>query len=290
MPLDPKYWNTGKTSTCRSYTMKMRSSLVQSSDLTSSSDVPMSTEPESKLDVERKQSDMTAEQLEMIRRMSTEDTEEITNILWNNDSRKRKPREATEGEHDRFVQHKKVKRGKDYDQTLPLYHNRPDPSLLPAEIWHRIFTFTPPRALGNLLMINELFNVYLDPSSSFQLQIPRANTHSHIAYLKPDAIWQSSRRRFLPRMPNPLQGNTELSMWKLVCQNKCQFCKKCERAGQILTTDPWHSGPGTDGVKVIWTFALKSCGPCLLQNTIKVRNRTLHSLCGKGDLRIYTGN
>lgn len=259
-----------------------------SSDSDSSSDILMSTEPDSKLDVESKESDIVTDQLEMTQRISKEYTEEITGVVWDNDSKKRKPGEATE-EPDIFVQHKKVKRGKDNFQTSPLYHNRPDPSLLPADIWHRIFTFAPPRTLGNLLMVNKLFNVYLAPSSSFQVQIPRATAHSCTTYLKPDAIFAISRRRFWPRMPNPLHGNTELSMWQLACRNKCQFCDRCEVTRQIPATDQWHSGPGVDDVKAIWTFASKSCGPCLLKNTFKVRKYVLCSSRGQGFLRIYIG-
>ncbi|EHL03090.1 hypothetical protein M7I_1065 [Glarea lozoyensis 74030] len=41
-----------------------------------------------------------------------------------------------------------------------------DKSFLPAEIWHRIFTFCHPRVLGRLLQVNKSFNAYIDPSST----------------------------------------------------------------------------------------------------------------------------
>ncbi|KAG6362976.1 hypothetical protein INS49_008071 [Diaporthe citri] len=33
--------------------------------------------------------------------------------------------------------------------------------------------------------------------------------------------------------------------------------------------DPWQSGPGKDGVAIIWAFATRSCGTCLLTKSIK---------------------
>lgn len=249
-----------------------------SSNSDSSSDVPMSAEPDSKLDESRQPEFMTGDQSE-----TTRDTleEETMAIIWDDASKKRKPHETTDLEGGRLLSSKKVKRGYDGVRSPSADHNRPNMAFLPAEIWHRIFTFSPPRALGNLLVANKLFNVYLDPSAPFQVHIPRATAHSHAVYLKPDAIWQISRRRFWPRMPSPLQGNTELSMWQLACQKKCQFCGRRELTGQIPPVDQWHSGPGADGVKTIWTFALKSCGPCLLKSIIKVRNRVKCSLYGR---------
>lgn len=169
---------------------------------------------------------------------------------------------------------KKVKGNGDGPQPQPSSPLPSDLSLLPAEVWHRIFTFTPPRTLGNLLRTSRLFNVYLNPSSTFQLSIPRATTCSQVLYLKPDTIWQASRRQFWPRMPTPLEGRTEIFMWKLACHKRCYFCNKIEVSDPGPTADKGHAGPGTEGVSVVWNFALKSCGPCLLRNTIKV-SRTL---------------
>ncbi|KAI2463670.1 hypothetical protein F4781DRAFT_110431 [Annulohypoxylon bovei var. microspora] len=139
-----------------------------------------------------------------------------------------------------------------------------DKSLLPAEIWHRIFSFTPPRALGNLLCANKLFNVYLDPSSRYQCKFPSLSSHTSVLPLKPDAIWQISRRRFWPRMPTPLKEKTELDMWRLACGKKCQYCDK---AGSVSSKSP--GSQHRNGSQPIWAFALHSCGPCLIEKTIK---------------------
>ncbi|KAI1499622.1 hypothetical protein F5X99DRAFT_388926 [Biscogniauxia marginata] len=145
-----------------------------------------------------------------------------------------------------------------------------DKSLLPAEIWHRVFTFVPPKALGNLLCTNKLFNIYLDPSSSFHSSFPTSRSQSHISTLKPDAIWQASRRRhILHKMPTPLKGKTELDMWRLACPRRCQFCGQGKPFTPSSSSDQWRCGPGPDGIRTIWTFGLTSCAKCLEERTMK---------------------
>lgn len=144
-----------------------------------------------------------------------------------------------------------------------------DRSTLPAEIWHHIFTFCPPRILGRLLCVNRLFNVYLDSSSKIRCDRPKSPSSSVLSPLQPTAIWQASRRRFWPSMPSPLHDKTELDMWQLSVSTTCQHCR---RQGTVHkdSPDPWQSGPGKDGVAIIWAFATRSCGACLLTKSIKV--------------------
>ena len=78
---------------------------------------------------------------------------------------------------------------------------RQDKSLLPAEIWHHIFTFIPPRNLGLLLRVNKCFNAYLDASSSTPTITPLSRSASKL--LKPDAIWRASRVLFRHGMASP---------------------------------------------------------------------------------------
>lgn len=144
-----------------------------------------------------------------------------------------------------------------------------DRSKLPAEVWQHIFTFCPPRTLGRLLLVNRLFNVYLDPSSTIQCEQPRRLSETVVPILKPNFIWQSSRRRFWPSMASPLQGKTELYMWQLSCSFSCQYCG-LSLSQQEDSTDPWQSGPGKDGIAIIWPFANRSCGLCLLSKSTKV--------------------
>ncbi|QSZ32752.1 hypothetical protein DSL72_002331 [Monilinia vaccinii-corymbosi] len=139
-------------------------------------------------------------------------------------------------------------------------------SVLPAELWHHIFTFTPPKTLGNLLQVNKSFNKYLDPSSDSSI-VPLSKSSAQV--LKPDAIWRASRRHFQPSMPAPLVGQTELDMWRMACSASCQFCNKKTPSIVSLQSDQWHLGPGENGVIPIWSFAVRSCGHCLLQHAVK---------------------
>ncbi|KAF3764886.1 hypothetical protein M406DRAFT_236131, partial [Cryphonectria parasitica EP155] len=142
---------------------------------------------------------------------------------------------------------------------------------LPAEVWHAIFGNCPPKTLGSLLLVCRLFNVYLDPSSTIQCERPLPLSRSSLPILKPNAIWQASRRRFWPGMPSPLQDKTELYMWQLSLPSSCQHCGATPGASQGAggDPDPWQSGPGRDGVAIIWAFATRSCGTCLLSKSVK---------------------
>ncbi|KNG44669.1 f-box domain-containing protein [Stemphylium lycopersici] len=63
--------------------------------------------------------------------------------------------------------------------------------------------------------------------------------------------------------PKPLPGFSELQMWQLAWSRTCQFCNKLDShtPGDRI----WQKGPGHAGVRVIWPFAIRACGPCLLQ-------------------------
>ncbi|KAK3330256.1 hypothetical protein B0H66DRAFT_611626 [Apodospora peruviana] len=144
-----------------------------------------------------------------------------------------------------------------------------DKSLLPTEIWHHIFTFCPPKSLGNLLCVNKLFNHSLDPSSSVRPEFPVSVTKGALRSLEPNAIWQASRRLFWPLMPTPLRSKTELDMWRLACSQRCQKCQNHDARFQATSSDPWQPGPGPDGVAAVWPFASRLCLPCLLKTSLK---------------------
>ena len=141
-------------------------------------------------------------------------------------------------------------------------------SLLPAEVWQHVFTFIPPRGLGILLCVNRSFRAYLDPLSPHS--IPRT-TKSATQFLTPDAIWQASRRLYQPGMPAPLKGKSELDMWKMACSPTCQFCEK-KRPASSPYQDQWHAGPGDNGVIPVWSFGIRTCGPCLENHIEKVQH------------------
>ncbi|KAK8028081.1 hypothetical protein PG991_005137 [Apiospora marii] len=157
-------------------------------------------------------------------------------------------------------------------QSAPPSSPGNDRSLLPADIWQRIFTFASPRELGNLLLTNRAFHSYLNPSS------PVDEHKSDLSTLRPDVIWQTSRRRSWPRMPAPLRNHTELQMWRLACCRKCQFCGKREPPSPISSTHKTRLGPGAHGVSIVWPFAVSSCGPCLLDRSLKEIDLLLSSV------------
>lgn len=153
-----------------------------------------------------------------------------------------------------------------------------DRSALPPEIWHRIFTFCPPRSLGNLLSVNKLFNLYLDPSSKVSKDAPASSSSGAVAQIKANSIWQVSRRLFWPYMPSPLRSKTELEMWRLACSHRCHYCGKLDPRKQTTMLDPHLRGPGENGVATIWPFETCMCAACLLKHTIKVRSFRASSL------------
>ena len=156
--------------------------------------------------------------------------------------------------------------------SLPL-----DKSLLSPEVWHHIFTFCPPKSLGNLLAVNKLFNFYLNPGSSVTREVPVSMTGLALRPLKINAIWKASRRLFWPHMPAPFRSKTELDMWRLACSPRCQDCRKLDSRVQSVPSDPRHPGPGPEGVAAVWAFGARMCATCLIKNSVKVRGSPFNS-------------
>lgn len=162
----------------------------------------------------------------------------------------------------------------------------PDKSLLAPEVWHHIFTFCPPKTLGNLLSVNKLFHQYLNPSSSVHNDHTPPAPRGVLRVLKPHHIWLSSRRLFWPHMPAPLRSMGQLNMWRLLCSTKCQQCNKSPAPEGETPADNVHNGPGLEGVALIWVFGIRVCGSCLLGQAVKVRHlygSLLDSNLGAGD-------
>ncbi|KAF6220170.1 hypothetical protein HO133_003301 [Letharia lupina] len=151
-------------------------------------------------------------------------------------------------------------------------------SALPAVHWQHIFCYVPPVFLGRMLSVNHAFNTILTPGQSEEDPTPLPN--SIIQPLKAEAIWALSRRRFCPGVPRPIHGLMELEMWKLLKGNGCQICEKVKVDTSVANPqDPWESGPGDTGVRVIWPFGLRCCGPCLQDNTQKELDLSMSSDC-----------
>ncbi|KAI1755036.1 hypothetical protein F4782DRAFT_489744 [Xylaria castorea] len=139
---------------------------------------------------------------------------------------------------------------------------------LPTEVWQHAFTFLPPKMLGRLLSVNKHFNSLLSPLSGYSCDAGLSLVTSSLSILKPEVIWQLSRRRFWPTMPTPLRGHTELQMWQLACQSGCQFHsttnKHLSSVNAPSNIEHKHTSP-----RPIWSFSLRSCGTCLVDRTTK---------------------
>ncbi len=142
-------------------------------------------------------------------------------------------------------------------------------SALPAALWQHILCYVPPVFLGRLISVNRAFSAFLTPGKSEEDPMPLSN--SVVQPLKAESIWAISRRRYCPGLPRPIRGLNELKMWKLLRGNSCQICGRVKFDTPVANPhDPWESGPGDTGVRIVWPFGLRCCGPCVQANTQKV--------------------
>ncbi|KAI1130409.1 hypothetical protein F5Y10DRAFT_235600 [Nemania abortiva] len=148
---------------------------------------------------------------------------------------------------------------------------------LPAEVWQRIFSFLPPKMLGRLLSVDKHFNSVLDPLSHYTCNTRLSPVASSLLNLKPNAIWQLSRRRFWPTMPTPLRDHTELQMWQLACRTECQFHDIADQTTSP-TCDSSSSENEHTSSRPIWSYALRICRSCLVDKTVKEVDLLLSSI------------
>lgn len=142
---------------------------------------------------------------------------------------------------------------------------------LPPAVWQHIFSFCSLADLGRLIQVNRLFHSTLTDVSNVSLSEP---AHGCLPLLTSEALWASARNAYNPNAPRPLPGRSELQMWQLVWSKTCQFCTKrdpCTSSPQ--TSNIWHQGPGESRVRTIWPFAIRACGPCLMQRCQTVSGR-----------------
>ncbi|KAF2789925.1 hypothetical protein K505DRAFT_365172 [Melanomma pulvis-pyrius CBS 109.77] len=131
---------------------------------------------------------------------------------------------------------------------------------LPPAVWQHIFLSCPLAALGRLLKVNRSFHSYL---SDVRHVSPPKPDSGFLRLLKSESIWASARNAHPTKPPKPLPGFSELQMWQLVWSKKCQFCDR----QSVFTPGEkiWQKGPSVTGVRTIWPFGIRACGPCLLQ-------------------------
>jgi hypothetical protein len=131
---------------------------------------------------------------------------------------------------------------------------------LPPAVWQHVFLFCSLADLGRLMQVNRPFLSYLTDVRNVPAPPPDPVS---LRLLKSESVWVSARNALSPRPPKPLVGFTELQMWQLAWSRKCQFCNKSDSFAP--GEKPWQKGPGDGGVRTIWPFGLRACGPCLLQ-------------------------
>lgn len=131
---------------------------------------------------------------------------------------------------------------------------------LPPAVWQHVFLSCSLADLGRLMQVNRLFLFYLTDVHNVSLFKPDPGC---LRLLKSESVWVSARNALSPRPPKPLPGFTELQMWQLAWSMRCQFCSK------LFSYTPgekiWQRGPGSSGVRTIWPFGIRACGPCLME-------------------------
>lgn len=144
---------------------------------------------------------------------------------------------------------------------------------LPPAVWQHTFSFCSLADLGRLIQVNRPFHSYLVDVSNVSLSEPE---HGCVHLLKPEALWASARNAYNSNAPKPLSGLTELQMWQLVWPKRCQFCNKPDSS--VPREKIWQQGPGEAGVRTIWPFGIRTCGPCLMQHCQTVSCRRIFIL------------
>ena len=143
---------------------------------------------------------------------------------------------------------------------------------LRAALWQHVFLSCSLADLGRLMQVNRAFLSYLTDVHGVSVSKPASGC---LRLLRSESVWASARNALSPRPPKPLSGFTELHMWQLAWSKTCQFCSKSFsfEPGEKI----WQKGPGTAGVRTIWPFGIRACGPCLMEQCQTV-SRTFRAL------------
>ena len=141
---------------------------------------------------------------------------------------------------------------------------------LPAEIWQNIFKQLPPLMLCRLLRVNRAFHRYLSDSKAYRWLDRRKD---RLQILDAENVWSDTRKLHYPTMPRPLINCSEKDMWKLILGQDCMSCGSLPKP-RFPPERSFQNGPGSDGVRIIWPFATRVCGPCLERHSQRVKTKT----------------
>ncbi|KAK0956256.1 hypothetical protein LTR91_022453 [Friedmanniomyces endolithicus] len=135
---------------------------------------------------------------------------------------------------------------------------------LPTELWQRIFLRLSPATLSRCLRVSKTFQTYLTQTKA---RPAAKKDQKKVRILDSSVIWTEARKNHFMNMPRPLSDHTEWSMLQLIGGSTCQFCRRPPVPAPA--TSPFNSGPGPDGVRIIWPFGVRACGQCWERNTLK---------------------
>ncbi|KAK3722206.1 hypothetical protein LTR37_002639 [Vermiconidia calcicola] len=156
------------------------------------------------------------------------------------------------------------KRKLQQDRSQAANGDTPRDSRLSVELWQQVFLYLPPAMLGRCLRVSKTFNRILTKTKAAPVAKKPA---PKVRVLESEAIWTQARKNFLDKLPRPLARFTELQMLQLIGNHLCQFCHTAPV--HIHATSPINCGPGPGGVRVIWPFGIRACGPCLSDQSLK---------------------
>lgn len=140
---------------------------------------------------------------------------------------------------------------------------------LPPEIWQNVFLSCSPATLGRLLQVSKSFRSYLlDVQVPSQGILPPSHGTRPLNVVTSESIWMAARKDHATRPPRPPEGVSEVDLWPFIMGKECHFCKKSPESAP--GEKPWEKGPGQNGVRIIWPFWVRACGPCLQERCEKV--------------------
>ncbi|KXT03941.1 hypothetical protein AC578_9271 [Pseudocercospora eumusae] len=129
---------------------------------------------------------------------------------------------------------------------------------LPPAVWQRIFMHCSPASLGRLLRVSKELNNIL---TAIKAAPPSSLDKSAARLVDSETIWTSARKTFFPQLPRPLARYSELEMLQLLGGKTCQSCGRDPVPPPA--TSVFTCGPGHTGVRVLYPFGVRSCGPCI---------------------------
>ncbi|EMC93455.1 hypothetical protein BAUCODRAFT_37134 [Baudoinia panamericana UAMH 10762] len=134
----------------------------------------------------------------------------------------------------------------------------------PPEMWQQVFLRLSPAELGRCLRVSKEFNRIL---TQIKPQPAARKGMKKLLANDSETIWTEARKNAYPNMPRPLFGQPELWMFQLLGNRVCMFCRK--EPVPAPSSTPFNTGPGMDGVRIIWPFGIRTCGQCWELDTLK---------------------